>query len=103
MICEGDFLDTFLRKLLAKPKHIGEMRHKIVPNEKFKFEKSFIETTRHAAKIKTMPIQRYFEMFSLNKKKAIKEVEIISKDPSKETLLADIYLRPNKRDTAAPQ
>ena len=103
MICEGDFLETFFRKLLAKPKHIGETRHKREPKEKFKFEKSFKETTRHAIKMKTMPIQRYFEIRSLKMKKAINEVEIISKDPNKEALLAEIYLKPKSKDTAAPQ
>lgn len=103
MICEGDLFDTFLRKLLAKPKHIGETRHKIEPKEKLKSEKSFNDTTTHAAKIKTIAIQRYFEIFSLKMKNATREVEIISNEPSKEALLAEMYLKPNKSETAAPE
>lgn len=103
MICEGDLCDTFLRKLFAKPKHIGETRHKIEPNEKFKSEKSFKDTMTHAANIKAIAIQRYFEILSLKMKKATNAVEIISKEPSKEALLAEMYLKPNKSEMAAPE
>ena len=98
----GFLCEIFFKKLFAKPKHIGETKHKTEPIEKFRFSRSPNEIMTQAAKMKTMPIHNHFEMFSLKRRNAIKDVEINSKDPSNEALLLDKYWSPNISEIAAP-
>ena len=102
IVIAGFLLEIFFKKLLAKPIDIGEIKHNNVPIEKFIFSRSPKEITTQAANIKAMPIQRNLVIFSLNKKKAIKEVEIISKEPINEAFELDKNLNPNIKEIAAP-